>query len=337
MVAHDLVERAVLERGPQRIAIGRGAQRWRALVLGRTVRHIVAGEHEVVRTGLGGHRDPARARGRDRTATVRARDMHDVDARTMRLRELRDALDRIHLGGGGSARGPRRMRARARGRARGGQRGGPLSVDHERGAQGGQPRQGAREVGLAHGRELVHARGHEEALEREHAGLVQPGDLGLESLTRDHATEEAHVHVALPIRGRTLAAQGRAIHGGGDAVERHVGERRHTAGGRGTRRMREALPRGAAGLVDVHVRIHEPRREHGVMRIVHGQAGGPRLEVMQRHDAAVTDLETRRAHALGGHDTAGAEDQRVHGTFRGRGQRACSQNSRTSRADTVIR
>ena len=67
-----------------------------------------------------------------------------------------------------------------------------------------------------------------------------------------------------------------------DAVERHVHDRRHAAGRRRPRRGREALPLGAAGLVDVHVGVDEPRQQHlVVVEVDHlgcGEVGVNRLD-----------------------------------------------------------
>ena len=85
VVGGDEVERAVGEAGPQRVAIGRAAERRRddeAGARGR-IRVVVAvvGQGEVVRAGLGGDADAGRLRAADLLERRRRREVDDMDRR----------------------------------------------------------------------------------------------------------------------------------------------------------------------------------------------------------------------------------------------------------------
>jgi hypothetical protein len=112
------------------------------------------------------------------------------------------------------------------------------------------------EPGGVEGRELGHAGVDEKALEPEHAGVVQSLQIG--SVAGYGATPEAHVD------RRPGGLGGGALHGKRflrhrrrDRVQRHVDDRGDPARrGRPCRRG-EALPLGAARLVDVHVGVDQ--------------------------------------------------------------------------------
>ncbi len=105
-------------------------------------------------------------------------------------------------------------------------------------------------------RELLDTGVEQEALEAEDPGLVQCGQVG--QVAGDRTAPEAHVDPRL-VAGRCALLLERG-HGGGrrDAVERHVDDGGDPARGRGAGRGLEALPLGAARLVDVHVGVHQP-------------------------------------------------------------------------------
>ena len=69
-------------------------------------------------------------------------------------------------------------------------------------------------------------------------------------------------------RRRACAASASRVVVSGTAVERHVDERRDAARGRGARRALEALPLGAAGLVDVDVAVDEAGQQHRVADVL---------------------------------------------------------------------
>ena len=120
--------------------------------------------------------------------------------------------------------------------------------------------------------ELVDAGVQQEALEPEHARLVQRSQVG--QVARHGATPEAHVDVGLVAGDGPLLLQCRNGNRRRDAVERHVDDRRDAAGRRGPGGAGEALPLGAARLVDVHVGVDEPGQQHLVVgQLDHAGAG----------------------------------------------------------------
>ncbi len=172
--------------------------------------------------------------------------------------------------------------------------------DHQR-VDGPQGLQALLELCRAQVRELIDTRRRQEALEAEHARLVQPAQLV--EVPGDGAPPEADVNVALPGGGRSLRLQRRHVDRGRDAVQRHVEDRRHAARrGRASRRGK-ALPVGAARLVDMHVGVDEPGQHNGVRGHVNdpvgGQAGGKaggRLggQGLDRHNPPAGDPDASR-------------------------------------------
>jgi hypothetical protein len=152
---------------------------------------------------------------------------------------------------------------------------GILRVHDQQRAQPRDLEEGVVELPGVEVRELVHTRGCEEALEPEDAAFVQFGQAA--EARRHRAAPEPDVDDGLWRGDRALHVEGGGIHGGGDAVERHVDDRRDPAGGRGTGRAREALPLGAAGLVDVHVGVDEAGQQHGAGGEAHARARSARI------------------------------------------------------------
>jgi hypothetical protein len=164
------------------------------------------------------------------------------------------------------------------GRGRALDRPGQLRVHEQRHAESLEDRHCALEIALGDVLELVDTRGHEEALEPAHAGRGER--LELACVPRHHAAPELHAHRALPACGLALRRERRGGRGRGDAVERHVDERRHAARERGACRGGETLPLCSARLVHVNVGVDEPRQQRphaqldavdaGRSRIAHG-------------------------------------------------------------------
>ena len=97
--------------------------------------------------------------------------------------------------------------------------------------------------------------------------------------------QNADVHVASSSRRRALRLKPCDRRRRRNAVERHVDERRDAAGRRRARRMLEAFPLGAARIVDVHVRIDEPRKD---------DVARPRRSRRRRRWTLVDDRRPRR-------------------------------------------
>ena len=96
MVARD--EGDVADRRPQRVALGRRAQRRRALGDRAEALGVVLVEHEVVRAGLARRVDPARPGLGDERDPAAGRHVHDVQGAAGLLREQQGAADRLDLG-----------------------------------------------------------------------------------------------------------------------------------------------------------------------------------------------------------------------------------------------
>jgi len=147
----------------------------------------------------------------------------------------------------------------------------------------GDRAQSRREVLPHERRELRDPAVEQEALDAEHARVVQGTQLP--GVARDGTAPEPDVDGALPCCRLALDLQGGHVDGGRQRVERHVHDRRDAARRRGAGGRGEALPLGAAGLVDVHVRVDEPGKEHLVVGEHHLADIGPAVDrgVVRQH------------------------------------------------------
>ena len=93
------------------------------------------------------------------------------------------------------------------------------------------------------------------------------------------------------------------------AVERHVHERRHAAGSRGTGRVIEALPVGPTGIVDVDVRVDEAGKDDQIPGIQLAHASGTAVVWGDLDDLSVADVNGRGPHPVGQDDARAADDQ----------------------------
>ena len=159
------------------------------------------------------------------------------------------------------------------------------------------------QLALADVRELVDARVDHERLAAEHAGPRQVDQRA--GVAGHDAAPEADVDGALALAGGDLGVErgARRRHRGG--VERHVDDGRDAAGRGGARRRVEAFPLGAAGLVDVDVRVDQPGRDDQVADVDH---------VRQRHplghdrlDPLAGDQHGAGRHAVGAHHPPAAD------------------------------
>ena len=147
--------------------------------------------------------------------------------------------------------------------------------------------------------ELGHPGVGEERLEAEHPGLVQPGQVA--QVAGHHATPETHVHVRGRPGGGLLFRERGGRGRRRQAVQRHVDQRGHPARSGGPCRGREALPLGAARLVDVHVGVHQPGQQHLGTGQFHGLDRVQGLPgARDRGDLPVADADRCRAHPVRG-------------------------------------
>jgi hypothetical protein len=107
-----------------------------------------------------------------------------------------------------------------------------------------------------------------------------------------------------------------------NAVERHVDDGGDTAGRRRAGRGREALPFGAAGLVDVHMGVHQTGHQDLVVAEIHHlRRGQGRAQRLDRHDPAVPHTDAAGHFTGGGAHPRGADEQvegRAHTPARSR-------------------
>jgi hypothetical protein len=143
---------------------------------------------------------------------------------------------------------------------------------------------------------------------------VQRGQL--REVARHRAAPEPDVDGALPGRGLALDLQRRDVDRRRQAVQRHVDERGDPARGGGPGGRGEALPLGAARLVEVHVRVDQPGQQHlvgGQDDLPGGGDGGGGRE--HGRDPLAVDDDRGRSHggACGSvDDRPGGPDHRPH-------------------------
>ena len=80
--------------------------------------------------------------------------------------------------------------------------------------------------------------------------------------------------------------------------KRHVHEGGDASGCSRASRVREALPIGTPGIVDVDVRINDAGQHDCGAGVQLGDAGGPVADGSYRDNAAVADEDRRRADAI---------------------------------------
>ena len=141
------------------------------------------------------------------------------------------------------------------------ERAGPFGVHEERQAERSQHGHDLIEILLADMREFVHSRRTEKTLEAEHTGSCER--LEMIHIARHHPAPERHVHMTLARGGAALRVE-RLNGRRGNAVERHVHDRRDAALPRPLASRHKTFPVGAAGLVHVHVGIDETGQDHQV-------------------------------------------------------------------------
>ena len=268
MVGHNAVDGSVQQPLPEPLPVAFLPDRRAALERGGPVRNLLGSQREVVRTGLHRHRHPFRPGRSNHGQRPGVGQVQDVHPRTRAPRGVEHQRDRPLL----RLRRPGRQEpgvTAARRGGRGVEHGRILGVDDHQRPQPGQLGQVPFQLLRVQVRKLVHARMHQEALEPEHPGLVQRRQLG--GVARDGPAPEPHIHERLRCGHLLLGPQRRHRHRGRNAVQRHVDQGGHPAGRRRPGRGREPLPLGAAGLVDVHVRVHQA----GQQRLVPGQLQHP--------------------------------------------------------------
>ena len=115
-------------------------------------------------------------------------------------------------------------------------------------------------------------------------------------IARHHAAPESpRPHDTRARRRGASSSSASTVVVGGNAVERHVHDRRDAACRGRSRRVHETFPVGAAGLVDVHVGIDETGQDHQVARVDDATDDVWRVcAVSDCRDPPVADLDVHR-------------------------------------------
>ncbi len=254
-------------------------------------------------------RTPGRLRLPDHVGTRSRRQMHDVHPAAGRRGGVGHPADGVRLGGRRTRRNERRVVPAVR-RGCCGQHRGILSVHGEQSTQIGHLRGGSGQLGPAQRRELRNAGVLQEALHPEHPGGEQAGQVS--EIAGDGATPESDVDPALflcrtPLHSQRLGGQGRR-----QRVEGHVEQRRHPAGsGRGGGGDK-SLPVRTAGLVDVHVGVHQTGDQYHICSQQHLVATGKRTDSGNLSDPAVRHPDRGWALGAGDHRPLRADHHVVH-------------------------
>ena len=157
--------------------------------------------------------------------------------------------------------------------------------------------------GLVAGGELGNSRVAHEGLAAEDPGLGQRYELVF--VARHHAAPKADVDVQLISTRIELDPQRLDRRRDGQAVERHIDERRDPARRRRPRAGGEALPLRATGLVDVHVAVDDARHHHEVPVVDDAGVAGHLLARHHGRDPTVVE------HDSGGLDVSTGDDARA--------------------------
>ena len=126
---------------------------------------------------------------------------------------------------------------------------------------------------------------------------------------RGETAPHGEVDVELPLGRTTLSLEAVEIHGGGDAVDGHIDERRDATRGRCRRCAGEALPI-RSGVTDVNVTVNQTWKEDRVRAdgdvVLRVELGVARED---SGDPALTDRDRARSLAVVRHDPLATKDQ----------------------------
>jgi hypothetical protein len=183
---------------------------------------------------------------------------------------------------------------------------GVLGVRDEQSVEGRDLGEHSSQCGVVQRRELRHAGVEQEALETDDAGVVQRAQMV--EVARNGAAPERDVGRDLVSRCLPFHLQRLDRGGRRDRVEGHVDDRRDATGDGRPGGAGEAFPLGPAGLVDVHVAVHQTGKEH----LVVGEGDRGLRSVVEggdRGDAAVVAVHGSRPLAAGQDHAPGPDDQ----------------------------
>ena len=141
-----------------------------------------------------------------------------------------------------------------------------LRMDEQWNSTPRQDWQGFAKIPFVDRGEVVDPRWHQKTLEAANARLDELFEV--RGVARHDAAPERDVDVTLPVRRGPLGLERRRRRRRRHAVQRHVDDRGYATGRGRPRRGVEALPIGAARLVDVDMGVDDARRHDEVAGVV---------------------------------------------------------------------
>ena len=299
MVGDNKIDQALLERSPQLFAISALADRRGTLELCPSVGNLFRQESKVVRAGLDGDCGQFRL-GLTKKGQCRGRrEVNDVDARVVLAGKPQKEADRFVFRFTRPGSEPCRiLRWRVLGRSGSSSFdwAGKFGMSEEGRAKLYEFRQGYAKVRFAHMREFVNAARYQKAFESEDACFPQRPEL--RRISRNHTAPESNIHPQFPFGSSQFFAKAPGCRRGGNAVEGHLDQGGDAACGGRAGCCRKSFPVRSAWLIDVDVRIHQPRHDHGITGIKDGDARGNLSKFGNRHNDAVVDVDCRGARLL---------------------------------------
>ncbi len=311
MVGRDQVDGAGAKGSPQPFAIFAFADRWRALKLGRAVGDFFCRERQVMRARFDADQWASRFSGLQLRNRIRRSQMHDMNARIELATQPQEQRNRLIFGLAGPGSQPRCIFAR---RTSGhgvlhccvdGTR--QFRVSEQRSAERRQFRQSRAQIGLGDMRKFGHAGGYQEALEAEYASVPQGPEFGC--VARHYAAPESDIDSQFVRSCVDFLPVGDSRGSRGYAIERHLDQRGDAPRSGRFCRARKTFPLGAAGLVDMDVRIDESRHHDGFAGFVDGPSAGNIIERGNIRDEPLPDVNRRSPFAFGRNYAATTNDE----------------------------
>src|SRR5215208_2116319 len=282
-------------------ALGDGAELFRVLF----------GQHQVVRAGLAGDGYTSRPRRHNEGDAPTRAHVHDVQRAAGLLGEEDRPPDRLQLGG---HRARVEIVAHRRASFRHGAAGEPardlvvLRVDEDREPEFRRPLHTLEKCQVVGGLKVLYAAVGHERLEPYHAALrklVEAPDVA-----GDKSAPQTEVHERRSFGGGELEVEAFGVEGGRVRVERHLHVGGHASGRQRPGARGEALPVGAARLVEVRVGVNGAR-EDVELRSVYLFLGAALELGGDVRDPAVSDGEVGLGWAVGRNEGTAPQDHVV--------------------------
>ena len=310
MVRRDQVDGAGAKGSPEPFAIFAFADRRRALKFGRAVSDFFCCERQVMWTRFNAHQRACRFSGLQLRNRIGRSQMNNVNARIELAAQPQEQRNRLVFGLAGPGSQPRCIIARricSHGVLRccvDGTR--QFRVSEQRSAERRQFRQRRAQIGLRDMRKFRDAAGHQEALEAKYARVPQGPELGC--VAGHYATPESDIDPQFVRSCAEFLLVRRGRRSRGYAIERHLDQCGDATRSGRLCRAGKAFPLGAAGLVDMDVRIDESRHHDGFAGFVDGPSAGNVIERGNIRDQPMPDANRRaplaswRNHAVATND-----------------------------------